>query len=57
MTAGAGLIHSEMPEKEFLGKEGDYMGFRVGKPLKSRQDDTTRISGDPLGKNTSGKDK
>lgn len=36
MTAGAGVIHSEMPEKEFLRKGGNLHGFQLWVNLPQR---------------------
>ena len=40
MTAGSGLVHSEMPEKEFSKNGGRLHGFRaMDQPSKNRQVD------------------
>ena len=44
MTAGSGVIHSEMPEKEFSKNGGKLHGFQLWVNLPKKQDGETKIS-------------
>ena len=60
MTAGAGLFTQKCRRRNLLRKGGSLHGFHIILWVKLNQKQNNmiqpRISGDPLGKNTSGKD-
>ncbi len=48
MTAGAGVVHSEMPTREFQARGGaDARLSAVGEPARAEEDDAAALSGDP----------
>jgi redox-sensitive bicupin YhaK (pirin superfamily) len=55
MTAGAGVVHSEMPEAEFTRRGGRLHGIQLWVNFAAtRQDDSTPLSGDSVGSNSRG---
>ena len=50
MTAGAGVVHSEMPDPEFVAHGWPRARLAtVGEPAAQRQDDRAALSGDAVG--------
>jgi len=46
MTAGSGLVHSEMPGATLREKGGGLHGFQLGESAEFSQDDAAALSGD-----------
>src|SRR5262249_52363519 len=46
MTAGRGIVHSEMPSREFQRRGGRMHGFQIWVNLPARQDDGAALPGD-----------
>ena len=47
MTAGAGVVHSEMPSREFMRRRTYAWISTLGKPAAARQDDEPALPGNP----------
>src|SRR5205807_362261 len=47
MTAGRGVVHSEMPSPTMRQRGGRMHGFQIWVNLPARQDDGAALSGDP----------
>ena len=46
MTAGAGVVHAEMPSAEFMRTGGRMHGFQLWEPPAARQDEQPALPGD-----------
>ena len=53
MTAGAGVVHSEMPSAEFQRSGGTLTWFSaLGEPAAAKQDDASALSGNTCSKDS-----
>ncbi|MFT3838175.1 MAG: pirin family protein [Myxococcaceae bacterium] len=57
MTAGAGIVHSEMPSKRMQKEGGRVHGFQIlGQPPSEAEDDDSALPGAQLGEAAQGRD-